>query len=140
MSSAFRLLIRVFTLAAVHACAGSAPPATGGTATTAMTAAAVRKGSANVIVEGEIPASGAQNALEVIQRLRPAMLRGRTGSSTESGTIVIYVDNQRVNDPEALTAVPAVTVREIRFLNAGDATTRFGTGHAMGAILVSTKR
>ena len=74
MSSAFRLLIPVFTLAAVQACAGSAPPASGGTAATAMTAAAVRKGSANVIVEGEIPASGTGALLAL-------NYRGRKGPS-----------------------------------------------------------
>jgi hypothetical protein len=83
------------------------------------------------------------NALEAIQRLRPAMLRARTGVTTgEEGNSLIaaYVDGVRVGGPEMLTNVSALGVREIRFINATDATQRFGTNHPLGAILVSTKR
>lgn len=123
---------------------GTATSGTGtaGSATAAMTAAAAPRGSANVIVESEIPASGAQNALEVIQRVRPSMLRARNGTTAENGVmdIVIYIDGVRAGERQSLTAVPAGNVREIRYINATDATTRFGTGHALGAILVTTKR
>ena len=124
-------------------CAGAAKGnASGTSATAALTAAAAPRGSANVIIEAEIPASGAQNALEVIQRVRPSMLRARNGTVDETGVmdIVIYVDNVKAGDRQALTAVPAANVREIRLLNASDATTRFGTGHPLGAILVTTKQ
>jgi hypothetical protein len=122
---------------------GGAKTASSGTsATAAMTAAAAPRGSANVIVESEIPASGAQNALEVIQRVRPSMLRARNGTVSETGVmdIVFYIDGTRAGERQALTAIPASNVREIRYLNANDATTRFGTGHPLGAIIVSTKR
>lgn len=128
------------------ACASGASPAATGSATTAVTAAAAPKpgpkGSANVIVEAEIPASGAQNALEVIQRVRPSMLRARNGTNDETGVmdIVFYIDNVRAGDRQAVTSVLATNVREIRYLAAPDATTRFGTGHPLGAILVITKR
>lgn len=101
------------------------------------------RGSANVIVESEIAGSGAQNALEVIQLLRPAILRPRTGVSSAQAdgvAIVIYLDGVRAGELQALTAVPANRVREIRYINATDATTRFGTGHTLGAVLVTTKR
>lgn len=101
------------------------------------------QGSANVIVESEIAGSGAANAFEVIQRLRPSMLRARNGSISESGSgvdIVIYLDGTRLGERAALTSVPVVSIREIRCINASDATTRFGTGHPLGAIVVTTKR
>lgn len=126
-------------------CAGGGTARSGSraqSATAAMSAAAAPRGSANVIVESEIPASGAQNALEVIQRVRPSMLRARNGTTNETGVldIVFYIDGTRAGDRESLAAIPASNVREIRLLNATDATTRFGTGHSLGAILVTTKR
>jgi len=115
-------------------CASGGGGAAGTSATASMTAAAGPRGSANVIVAAEIPGSGAQ---------RPSMLRTRNGSTGEgaNGTnIVIYVDGVRAGERQTLTAVPAANIREIRYLNASDATTRFGTGHPVGAILVATKR
>jgi hypothetical protein len=128
----------------VTGCAsGGSGGASGTSATAAMTAAAGPKGSATVIVAAEISGSGAQNALEAIQQLRPSMLRTRNGSTGEgaNGTdIVIYVDGIRAGERQSLTAIPAGNIREIRLLSASDATTRFGTGHPLGAILVATKR
>jgi hypothetical protein len=43
-------------------------------------------------------------------------------------------------DLTGLSTIPANRVREIRYINAADATTRWGTGHASGVILVTTKR
>lgn len=140
----FMRLCALAAAAALSACAGGATSGSGGgaSATAVMTAAATPRGSANVIVESEIPASGAQNALEIIQRVRPSMLRARNGSIEETGVmdIVFYIDAARAGERQALTSVPAGNVREIRYLNATDATTRFGTGHALGAIIVTTKR
>ena len=129
---------------ALAACAGGTTQAGTGaaSATAAMTKAAAPRGSANVIVESEIPASGAQNALEVIQRVRPSMLRARNGTNEETGVmdIVFYIDGVRAGDRQSITSVLATNVKEIRYLAAPDATTRFGTGHPLGAILVTTKR
>lgn len=123
-------------------CASGGAQAPAGGATAAMAKASTPRGSANVIVEAEIPASGAQNALEVIQRVRPSMLRARNGTIEETGVmdIVFYIDGVRAGDRQTITSVLATNVKEIRFLAAADATTRFGTGHALGAILVTTKR
>lgn len=133
----------LLVLLLVSACASGGGGATGTSATAAMSAAAGPRGSATLIVAAEIPGTGAQNALEVIQQLRPSMLRARNGASSETSSgvdIVIYVDGVRAGERQALTAVPAGNIREIRLLSASDATTRFGTGHPLGAILVATKR
>lgn len=117
---------------------GSAASSAGATAGAPRPA----RGSANVIVETEISGGAARNALEVIQLLRPSMLRARNGATAEQPgmEIVIYLDGVRAGGRDALTAVPADRVKEIRFLNASDATTRFGTGHPLGAVMVTTKR
>lgn len=102
------------------------------------------RGSSNVIIEAEIAAAGATSAMDAVQRVRPAMLRSRAGGTSASKAggepIIVYVDGIRMGGPEALNNVSAMSVKEIRFISAADATTRFGTGHPSGAILVTTKR
>jgi hypothetical protein len=117
-----------------------------GTAAQPETAApSARRGSSNVIAESEIT-SQYQNALEVVQNLRPQMLIPRGAGSDASGMsaasipIIIYMDDVRLGEPSSLVNIPATRVEEIRFLNARDATTRYGTGHGSGVIVVTTKR
>jgi len=94
------------------------------------------RGPADLITEAEINAgTNYQNALEVVQYLRPQMLRPRG-----SLPVMLYIDDVKMNDMNGLATVPSNRVKEIRFINARDATTRWGTGHDSGAILVSTKR
>jgi hypothetical protein len=94
------------------------------------------RGSANLITEAEIAATAYQNALEVVTNLRPAMMRPRPGG----GPVMFYLDDVKMMDLSNLSTVPANRVREIRYISAQDATTRWGTGHASGVILVTTKR
>jgi hypothetical protein len=79
-----------------------------------------------------------ENALEVVRSLRPAMLRPRAGAGAQA--VMLYIDDVRMNDMNGLSTVPTNRVREIRFINARDATTRWGTGHDSGVILLTTKR
>jgi hypothetical protein len=112
----------------------------GGGASQPSTTARPIRGPADLISEGEINAGVYQNALEIVQSLRPAMLRPR-GTSSGGGPVVLYVDNVKMTDVSGgLATVPSSRVREIRFINANDATTRWGTGHASGVILLTTKR
>lgn len=62
------------------------------------------------------------------------------GHQSGGADIVVYQDGVRSGGSNTLESMPTIAVREIRFINAADATTRFGTGHPMGAILVTTKR
>lgn len=99
------------------------------------------RGSRDVIVLSEIEPVQVTNAFELIQRLRPEMLRPRTGGSmTSVPTPVVYLDGVRHGNIDSLNSVPKDVIREIRYINASDATTRFGTGHTGGAILISTRR
>jgi len=101
----------------------------------------------DVITEGEIAsrAAEASNALQVVQKLRPQMLRGRgrfsPADSTDAATLPrVVVDDVAYGAVENLANLNATAVREIRFLSAADATTRFGTGYPGGVILVSMKK
>jgi hypothetical protein len=128
------------------ACASSGSSgATGGSRTSA--------GGQDVITEGDIQsrAADAANALQIIQKLRPQMLRnrglavlptaGRTAEEASAASLPkVYIDNIAYGDLGQLTNVNASQVREIRYINARDATTQWGTGHMGGVILVLTKK
>lgn len=96
-----------------------------------------------VITEREIQESALLDAFEVVRALRPEFLRTRGTSSfraTDPVEAQVYVDGVRTGDPETLRRLPRDVVREIRYIDAREATTRYGTGHGAGAILVATKR
>lgn len=101
----------------------------------------------DLIMEAEITtrASDAANALQIIQKLRPQMLTGRGLASPsdvtgETARPKVYVDNIAYGDVSTLENVLASQISAIRFINARDATTQWGTGHMGGVILVVTKR
>lgn len=103
--------------------------------------------SQDVIAEAEIAsrAREATTALQVIEQLRPQMLRGRGVSSPsdvsgEATLPKVYVDEVSYGNLNTLSNVSAGQIKEIRFLNSRDATTRWGTGHMGGVILVTTKK
>jgi hypothetical protein len=98
----------------------------------------------NVITYDEISISrtGHSSAYDLIQRLRPEYLRSRGPSSLNNitpVTAVVYVDDVRYGELESLRAMSSEHIREIRYINASDATTRFGTDHVGGAILITTR-
>jgi hypothetical protein len=101
----------------------------------------------DVITEAEIAsrAGEASNALQVVQKLRPQMLRGRgrvsAADSLNTNTLPrVIVDDVAFGAIENLANVNAMGVKEIRFVNAADATTRWGTGYPGGVIFVAMKK
>jgi hypothetical protein len=97
----------------------------------------------DLITEPEIVATQLRDAYEVVQALRPEFLRTRGVSSfraTDPVEAVVYVDGVRQGALATLRRVSWEVLREIRYIDAREATTRYGTGHGAGAILVATKR
>ena len=97
----------------------------------------------DVITREEIQdrAPDAPSAYDVIQRLRPQFFRTRsTGSITNRTRVAIkvYVDGTARGSILALREVMASAVISILYLDGSDATTRFGTDHENGAIVVRT--
>ena len=109
----------------------------------------------DLITQAEIQdrAPDATNAYEVVTRLRPHFLRERSSGTTpnsmttggnrtvqaERQPVVVYVNGAKSNVPTvSLREIHSTSVIEILYLNASDATTRYGTGHNNGAILVKT--
>lgn len=98
--------------------------------------------SRNVITTEEIESLNVSTAFEVIQQLRPHFLQGRGQSSIQdpgSSVPVVYVNGVRYGPPSVLQGIRAMDLREIRYLSASDATTRYGTGHVGGVIEVDTR-
>ena len=99
--------------------------------------------STTVLIADEIQASGARTVHEAVSRLRPGWLRGRRGrismQDPAAGEVVVYLDGVRYGGQRALASIRVETVLDLTFLAASDATTRFGTGHGGGAILIRTR-
>jgi outer membrane receptor protein involved in Fe transport len=126
-------------------------PATVSAQDTAATAKPIKK-KQNLITEEEIRGldAGIQTAFGVVQRLRPAMLRVRSGSTTSgngmssmdaaNNEIQVFFDSQKMGGVRALEEIAIAQIKEIRYLSANDATTLFGTGLMAGAIQVISKR
>ena len=135
----------IVSLALVAGCAS----ATGG--------AAGKSVDRNVITADEIRGSSATNAYDAIARLRPQFLRTRgtipTGGMTSrndagsaqagqlAGTvqIAVYLDDTVLGSVDALKQIETSMIGEIRYYNASDATTKWGTGNSAGAIQVITR-
>jgi hypothetical protein len=111
------------------------------------------KGRANLITEEEIAFLGGTvpTAYGIVQRLRPGMLRVRSGNTSSSSDgnstmdaganeIMVYLDNQKLGGVRALEDITLSQIKEIKYLSASDATTLFGTGNSAGAIQVIGKR
>jgi len=91
----------------------------------------------------ELATSQATNMAEAIRLLRPTWLRARGPQSIRASVSpypIVYVDGIRMGEPHWLRDIPCTTVTEARYIGAADATTRWGTGHATGVILVTTRR
>lgn len=102
-----------------------------------------RPGGSNVITAEEMQALSLSSVTEAVQRLRPNWLASRGSLSIQNpnaGRPVVFVDGIRFGTAETLRRVRVVDVEFVRYLNARDATTRYGTGHAGGVIAVTTKR
>ena len=84
------------------------------------------------ITQGEIQRAIAGDAFEAVQRLRPRWLRPRMGESTP----LVYMRNQQYGGIEWLRNFRCENVYEIRYVNARDATTRWGMGHSAAVIEV----
>lgn len=98
--------------------------------------------STGVITPTELRDTGASDLYQAIQRLRPQWLvvrgRGSRGARGSPERLVIYLDGTRYGAVGSLRQISPSAVAEIRYYSSSEATTRFGTGHTAGAIVVTT--
>jgi len=97
----------------------------------------------DLLTDEQIQAGSHQTAYDAVRSLRPAWLRERPGSITnpEGAEVVVYVDGARMDGGvNSLRQVRADAVERMQYMSPSDATTRFGTGHMGGAILIMSRR
>jgi hypothetical protein len=126
-------MLRFAIFAALIACASSPTPGDGA------------RHLSDQVSSGEIASSGATNAYELIQRLRPNWLRspniGSIGGGAHSQVIVVYLDGQRLGDIDSLRNLSAVGVTSMQWLDAAKAATvlhEVGSDPIAGAIIIRT--
>lgn len=100
-----------------------------------------RRGSGTITSE-ELAAVSASDCFEAVRTLRPQWLRARAAPTPRdpNPTPRVVVDGTARGDLSELTLISVSDVESIRLISARDATTRFGTGFAAGAIEVRTRR
>ena len=125
---------RVYLLVAALACAG--------VGCAGNTAGDGTRRDANLITYEEVSETHFTNAYELINALRPNWLQARSQSigTRSAGLPVIYVDGSRMGTVEFLRQIPAGQVQTAQFLRAPEATSRYGSNHTGGAILIVTRR
>jgi len=99
----------------------------------------------NVISQDEITAQNGTNAFEVISHLRPQYLKTRGRTSIQGQPTVaseyasVFLDSQYYGDLNSLRNVAAINIREIRYLPANEAVTRYGMQYGNGVIEIRTR-
>lgn len=128
-----RVVRRCLMLAAALSLAACASTSQAGSAT---------GGNRSLLTTAELrEETGSRTLDEIIRQRRPMWLTTRGTASLQGGDeIVVYRDGVPTGGPAILRTMPAETVESVQFLPAAEATTRFGTGHTLGAILVVTRR
>jgi len=119
--------------AAATACSSSSTPAP----------STAPRSAPNLITADEISRVSVQNALEAVQKLRPAMLRRPNVASQNAqskGELVVYVDNTRYGPVENLSQIPASSIAAVRYYTASESQMKWGSNHPGGVIEVMTKR
>jgi hypothetical protein len=114
---------------------------TGGSGTEAAPRASARR-DANVITAEEIGTTTAQTLLDAVRNLRPQwMMRSRPTAMLQQnqGELIVYVDGTRFGNMESLRQINPGGVQAVRYFSPSAAEARFGPGHLLGAIEVTTR-
>jgi len=94
----------------------------------------------NLITAEELTEYATLSALDVVRRLRPRWLTGRGQGSGGMNRPQVLQDGARLGDPDnALRSIAVSDIESIRYLNASDATMRYGTNFPGGAIVVTSR-
>lgn len=101
-------------------------------------------GSFQLLTGDQIRETDATNLWDALRRLRPQWLRARATTSLVGPSMaaepVVYVQGIRYGELRDLQRMNVDVVRQVEFIDAADATTRFGTGHSGGVIMVDLDR
>lgn len=121
---------------ALMACATSTPSFDGASAPGRVAHCSPLAPTSNRVTGDELREAHVRTLLEAVGRVRPRFLRSHAPRRGQSA--VAYLDGVRMGPVDRLRDVPVMDVVDVVFLPAADATTRFGTDHTGGALLVRT--
>ena len=94
----------------------------------------------NLITAEELAEYTTLTAADVVRRLRPRWLTGRGAGTGGSNTPQLILDGARMGDAATeLRSIAVSDISEMRYLNASDATMRYGTNFPGGAIVVTSR-
>lgn len=99
----------------------------------------------NVITENEITAQNGTTAYDVISHLRPQYLKTRGRTTIQSQPTVaneyasVFLDNQFYGDLNSLHNIASINIKEIRYLPATEAVTRYGMQFGNGVIEIKSR-
>jgi hypothetical protein len=118
----------LLSLAGAAACAGkSAHPAAG-------------PSGRSVIPDAEIPTTGTESALDLIQRLRPEYLRSRpsqtfTGATSNNAPPPsVFFNGQHIGELADLRQIPAPSLSMVRYYSIEEGKRKFGMQYGGGVI------
>jgi len=98
----------------------------------------------NVISEEEIRTVPASNLYELVEKVRPNMLRARgqstLGGSTATDFPMVYVDGRQYGDIGSLRSLIPSQVSMVRYYDATMASGKFGMTAGSGVIDVTTRQ
>jgi hypothetical protein len=93
----------------------------------------------SLITREQIDANHFLNAYDAIQATRSNWLQTRgTDSFATPSEVIVYRDNVKVGGIEELRSIKATTIAFIRYYDGMEATSRWGVGHSVGVIQVSS--
>ncbi|HJU89634.1 MAG TPA: hypothetical protein VJ672_09590 [Gemmatimonadaceae bacterium] len=96
----------------------------------------------NFVSQQELEPMATANVYQALQRIRPDFLRknrGRSSINLQNARTVVYIDDARFEELDALRTILCSQVQSIRYIDGRDAVTRYGSGHEAGAIIVTLK-
>ena len=102
----------------------------------------MRARNPNVLREEEFSTTTAVDGLALVMEYRPNWLHSRGAVSImnpNAGELEVYISGVRAGDLNRLREVSIISIRELRFLGAGEAQQKYGVGHAGGVIEVVLK-
>ena len=98
----------------------------------------------NVITQEEIRSVPASNLYDLVEKLRPQMLRARgqstLGGSTASDYPLVYVDGRQYGDIGSLRSLIPSQVSMVRYYDPTMASGKFGMTAGSGVIDVTTRQ
>jgi len=96
-----------------------------------------------LVSRADIEAAQVESAYDLVKRYRSDFLRSRGQTSLtqrSSPYAAVFLDDLEYGSIESLRQIPADQINEIRFYEATEAQTKFGSGRMGGVIAVSTRR